>query len=423
MIIGGGPAGLQAALQCRRSWAGKSVLLLEAEEDLGYSKPSLPQFMSGQAGEEQLFYWRAEEEDVLLQIQKGTGVQALDPARRTLRLENEEEIRYEKLILAPGGFPLLPPLLRRDDLPGGIFAVRTLQAAREIRKWLPTHRRAVILGAGLVGIKTAAYLRVAGFDVAVVDKEDRLLPQALTGEAARVVEKHFQNLNVQVFLGSLLEDFQGVKGEITAVRVAGKWLPCDTLLIAAGSAPRLAFLQDSGLLENGELLVTPSLKTRDPHIFAAGDAVTIADPSGAKFKPWTWPQAVAQGKRAAENLYLSSPAPILASTHPNSMNLQVLSLAVLGPRNPGSQVLSWRKPSRGVHREIFLHDRKLDGGTLIGDISGAGPLHQLMINREEAAERAMEGLKPASRVYPQSPSGSPPRRRRARILFPEEKGK
>jgi assimilatory nitrate reductase electron transfer subunit len=281
----------------------------------------------------------------------------------------------------------------------------------------------VILGGGLGGVKIAAYLRVAGFEVAVVDKEDRLLPQALTGEAARVVEKHFQNLNIQVFLGSLIEDFQGANGEITGVRVAGKWLPCTTLLIAVGSTPRLAFLRDSGLLEDGELLVAPSLKTRDPHIFAAGDAVTIADPSGAKFKPWTWPQAVAQGKRAAENLFLSSPAPILAPTRPNSMNLQGLSLAVLGPRNPGAEVLSWRKPSRGVHREIFLHNRKLDGGALIGDISGAGPLHQLMIRGEEVGEGAIQSPKPANRVYQQFASGSSRRRRRARILFPEEKEK
>jgi 3-phenylpropionate/trans-cinnamate dioxygenase ferredoxin reductase subunit len=91
---------------------------------------------------------------------------------------------------------------------------------------------------------------------------------------------------------------EGTYGEgiLKSVKLEGKWVPCDTLLIGVGSAPNVAFLDGSGLLENGKLLVSSCLQSHDPKIFAAGDAVTIATPEGKEITPWTWPQAVSQGK-------------------------------------------------------------------------------------------------------------------------------
>ncbi|HEX7372933.1 MAG TPA: FAD/NAD(P)-binding oxidoreductase, partial [Thermodesulfobacteriota bacterium] len=95
VIIGSGPAGIQAAIQSRQSWPRKSITLVEGESHVGYCRPLLPQFMAGQAKEEKLFLFKPGE-DPLLQLKTGAKVQSLDREKQTLKLENGEEIRYER---------------------------------------------------------------------------------------------------------------------------------------------------------------------------------------------------------------------------------------------------------------------------------------------------------------------------------------
>jgi len=397
IVVGGGPAGFQAGIHCRQCWPKKSVTIIEAEKEIGYSRPLLPQFMGGQLKEEKLFIWRTIA-DPLFQVRTGIKVQLVDKANQTLQLENQEKLQYERLILAPGGSPIIPLLGSRNSLKG-IFPVRSLTTARQIREWLSEHRQIIVLGGGLVGVKTAVYLQLSGFQVSLVEKEAHLLPQALTASASKLVENHLQQMGIRLFWECPLTEIQGDHGEIKFIKLGGQYVPCDTLLIAAGSTPNVAFLEDSGLLENGELLVSPALQTRDPKIFAAGDAVTISASKGEKLTPWTWPQAFSQGELAAENLYRSVPLPLNFLTRPNSLNLHGLSVIILGPPVPGAEVISYGSPSEGVYRELFLVDGRIVGGALIGDISGAGPLHTMMIGGQKIDGELSKLIKPRARIF------------------------
>jgi NADPH-dependent 2,4-dienoyl-CoA reductase/sulfur reductase-like enzyme len=375
--------------------------------------------MAGQAKEEKLFLFKPGE-DPLLQVKTGAKVQSLDREKRSLQLENGEEIRYERLILAPGGRPIIPRLQGAGGLEG-IFPVRNLPEAQMVRSWITKEQKIIVLGGGLVGVKTAVYLRSAGFQVSVVEKEGHLLPQAVKGDAAGLVETHFRQMGIDLYLSQTLEAAEGDRGKIKRARVGGQWVPCDTLFLAVGSTPNLSFLESSGLLEGGKLRVSSSLQTKDPGIFAAGDAVTIFSADGKKYTPWTWPQAVSQGKLAAANLYRPHPLPLKALTRVNSMNLQGLALNMLGASVEGSEEVSYAFQAGGILRQVFLLDGRIIGGALVGDISGAGPMHHLMINGKDSAQEISRLIEPSFGLMPWGLSDRGLERRRARLIPGEEK--
>lgn len=376
IIVGGGAAGFQAAVTSRSVWPGNAVTLIDAENEWGYYRTLLPQFMVGAVPEEKIFIPRRAD-DPLLTVRTGVRVKTLDRKDSRLTLDNGETLRYDRLILAHGGVPYLPGILAGPSCKG-VFPVRDLTTARTTRAWLADHRQVIVFGGSLVGVKTAVHLSQAGFEVSLVVRRGHILLRALSKEAARVVETHLTKMGIRLFVNSPLEDVRVERGAITALKAGGKWISGNTLLVAAGTTPDTSFLDGTGLLTDGQLIVSQALQTADPRIFAAGDVAVISHSTGEKISPNTWPQAVSQGRLAAENLYRSSPLPHRDLTRVNAMELHGLPMVILGPPVDGAEVIAYSRPDENVRRELFLVGGKPIGGALIGDISAAGTLRALI---------------------------------------------
>ncbi len=411
-IIGGGVAGLQAATTLRRRWPNRRVLLIDPEREIGYFRALLPQFMARSIDEKRLFFWHPDD-DRQVEVRTGVSVQALDRNSRFLTLDDGTRVDYDRLIIASGGHSLVPPVCNGGPH-RGMFPIRGLAAAQAVRSWLPGHASVVVLGGGLVGIKTAIALADAGLTVILIEKRNWLLSQAITPEAARLIEAHLRRKNISLFLGRSIDDLRVLSGEITGVRTGTTWLSCQTLLVAAGSTPDVGFLRDSGLLKEGKLIVSNSLQTNDRYTFAAGDVVTISGTE--ECTPWTWPQAVIQGKLAAINCYETQLESVARLTRVNSMNLNGLSLTVLGAPVAGATGFSYSDDAAGIYRELYFKDGRIVGGALVGDSSGAGHLHAMMVSGERHAADVEALVRPSGSMLPRTSWSYKKRIRRAYLL-------
>ncbi len=412
VIIGAGAAGMQTAAACREQWPDRQVTVVDAEAEVGYYRTLIPQFINRSLTEDKLFFWN-QKNDPQLQVLSGVAVESVDRTNRAIHLSSGQKIHYGRLVIASGGRPVVPSPCQIGKI-RGIFPVRSLAAARLARDWLQTNPEVVILGGGLVGVKMAAHL--AGFDIPVtlIEREPQLLPQALSPEAARAVAEHLDKKNIRLLLGYTIEDLQVAGGSIRAVRVDDSWLDCRTLFVAAGSVPELGFLTDSGLLVENRLEVTASLQTLDSSVFGAGDAVTIVDEQS--HTPWTWPQAMVQGKLAAANIYAQAPRNLERLTRVNTMNLNGLSLAILGVPVSDAARTTWGAPDSNVYRELFVRDGRIVGGALLGDISSAGRLHQMMTCGPLDHRLIEEFLEPGSKAISRNSASCRGYRRQATML-------
>ncbi|MGB9698840.1 MAG: NAD(P)/FAD-dependent oxidoreductase [Thermodesulfobacteriota bacterium] len=383
VIVGGGPAGMAAALESRQLWPHNSVAIIEAEEAIGCCRPLLPQFLAGQVGEEKVFLNKIDQ-DGQLKIITGKRVIKLDRPKRILYLEDGPEMQYDRLLLAPGGKPIIPHLegLHHGQ---GIFAVRNFPEVKKAKAWINQDHQIFILGGGLVGVKTAIALRTAGWQISLVEKEDQLLPKVLPSNAAAFLTDYLHQLGIRIFLGETIAQIEEVAGQIKKVKMRGQWYTCDALLLAMGARPHLSFLEESELLTEGKLLVSPTMQTKDPRIFAAGDAATIKHPNGRELNLWTWPQAVRQGQLAAANFYRSNPLNLKILTKANSLNLAGFPLHIIEGSKEYDKELIYISPRGNCLRQIFLKDKKLVGGVFMGNITQTGLIHYLVINEQEGA--------------------------------------
>ena len=420
VVIGGGAAGLNAALTCREQYPDVPVTLVDGEGEIGYYRTLTPMFTTGQMPEEKLFFWRPGE-DALLQAHLGVTVSSLDRNACRVTLSDGRELPYERLILACGGRPIVPPVFENRDWPKGVFAVRSLATARRIKAWLPDHRRIAVLGGGLVGTKSSIFLALAGFQVVLVERESHILPTVLSDASARPIEKRLKELGVDVHTKATIDDIRQAEGAVRGVHVSGGgWIDCDTFLIGVGSTPDIDFLAGTGLIdEAGELAVSTTLQTLDPRIFAVGDAVTIKTADGQRHYPWTWPQAQKQGRVAGANAFRPWPVPVPRVTRVNAQNLSGVPIMILGGPGVGSSTIS--RPGTGdVWREFFMEEGRIVGGALVGDIAGAGPLHAAMVRGDDVGGNEADLLKTRTTAFSKGAFHRLAQTRRARHLVKEE---
>ncbi|MFP4331311.1 MAG: FAD-dependent oxidoreductase [Spirochaetaceae bacterium] len=306
LIIGGVAAGATAAARARRVSKEAEITILEAGRDISFANCGLPYYISGDIDRRSKLILQSPEsfrEQYNVRVEVETEVTAIDRDRHTVTARRKGEeltLSYDKLILAQGGKPVVPPIPGVEK--SHVFSLWTLEDmdAIETRIQRGEPRKAVVIGGGFIGLEMVEALRKRGIAVDLVERLPHVMPY-LEPEIAGYLQEELLAHDVGVYTNAAVTSI----GDRTVTLEDGRSLEAEMVLISVGVKPTLTVAQEAGLElgEAGGLLVDETLRTTDPDIFAAGDMVEIEHRvSGRKVRiPLAGP-ANRQGRIAATNV-------------------------------------------------------------------------------------------------------------------------
>ena len=286
VVIGGGAAGLKAASRIRRKDGNANITVVEAGKYISLGKCGLPYYVGGLVHElddlrkttygavrDEEFFRKLKNIDVLSE----TVATEIDRKRKVVKIErrgSEDELGYDYLVISTGARPLKPPIEGINA--EGVTTFATPEDAEKIiEMWEEGAEKAVIIGAGFIGLESAEALRNLDMEVTVIEMMDRVAPAMLDKEMAILVENHLREKGVKVLTSTRVEKIVTENGKVGAVIANGREYPADIVIVAAGIKPNSEIAEKAGLKigETGGIWVDEYMRTSDESIYAGGDCV------------------------------------------------------------------------------------------------------------------------------------------------------
>jgi 3-phenylpropionate/trans-cinnamate dioxygenase ferredoxin reductase subunit len=302
VIVGASLAGAKAAETLRTEGFDGRVVLIGAEPERPYERPPLTKgYLLGREPAEKAYVhdesWYDQHK---VELRLGVTVTGIDRSAREVRLATGGPLRYDRLLLTTGASP------RRLEVPGaeldGVHYVRTLQDSSALRDALsPGDRRVVVVGAGWIGLETAAAAREYGNTVVIIGPEATPLSRSLGPELGEVFAGLHRRHGVELRLGEGATELRGAGSGVSAVlTTAGQEVPADVVVVGVGARPNTGLAGSAGLKVDNGIVVDASLRTSDPHIYAAGDVANYYHPLfGRHLRVEHWANALNGGPAAA----------------------------------------------------------------------------------------------------------------------------
>ena len=287
LIIGGGAAGLKAASRARRKDAEATITVVDAGKYPSIGRCGLPYYVGGLVHEidnlrettygavrDESYFKRLKNIDVLTL----TRAVEIDRERRSVKIVKqsggEDELNYDYLVIATGARPVKPPI-EGIDSEGVVTLFNPEDAEKIIEMWEEGAEKAVIIGAGLIGLESAEALKNLDMEVTVIEMQDRVAPNLLDREIAALVEQHLKEKGVQIFTRTRVEKILSEDGKVKGVVAGGREIPAEIVIVATGVKPNVELAERAGLKigETGAIWVNEYMQTSDDRIYAGGDCV------------------------------------------------------------------------------------------------------------------------------------------------------
>ena len=302
LILGAGAAGVTAAEVLRKNDPAAAITLVNGEDEPPYARMAIPYVLSGKIGTTGTFLRHdpAHYEKLGVTLAKGRAV-ALDAKARTVRLDNGQQLPYDRLLIATGSHPT------REAVPGidlpGVHTCWTLADARAIVDRIKPGTRVVQMGAGFVGCIIMEGLVKRGAKLTVMVRSGLMVSRMINPAAGNMIKRWCETKGVRIMGKTQTARIDALGDGLAVTTSTGEVLPADLYLSAVGVKPNIEWLAASGVEIAGGLVVDDHMQTSLPGVYAAGDVAESVDcVTGRRQVNAIQPNAVEQGRIAALNM-------------------------------------------------------------------------------------------------------------------------
>ena len=270
VIIGAGHAGGMTAISLRQRQYQGSITLIGEENSLPYQRPALSKgFLAGEIEEKRLYLKSQDYFDKNnIRIIRNCKVVAIDRNNKTILLENQKQLGYEKLIIATGS---IVNKLKTSSRETDLYYLRTIRDSLKIREKLRSKNKITIIGAGYIGLEIASIATKKNLEVSVLELENRVMGRVVSAEVSDFFQKKHQSEGVEFKFNTSITDIEDRGKQKRIICSDGSFLNTDVVVIGVGIKPNIELAISSGLKCDNGILVDVNGQTSDPHIFAVGD--------------------------------------------------------------------------------------------------------------------------------------------------------
>lgn len=382
MIIGNSAAAL-GAIEAIRKVDGENPIRVVCKDRTSIYSRAVLTYLFREGFDESKIFLRPKEfySQMGVEFLPNKEVVSVDVKGHKIRLADDSSIPYDKLLIACGGIPYVPPMKGIDGIK--IFTLRHLEDAKKIIEEERHSKKIVFSGAGLVCLQALNSMYKKGKEYTLIVASQQVLSQMLDKGASQLLEENMRLRGIEILKGRDIIEIGENKAKKRLLLDNGNQIETDMLIVGKGVIPNVEFLRDSSISINEGILVNDFMETNVPDIYAAGDVAQAPDfLLEKKTLLGIWPDAIMEGKIAGFNM-AGRKIRYSGGLRTNVTWLFGLPAASLGMlKNPGKyEEISYKDPGHKIYRSFLLEDKRIVGASLIGKISDIGCIHDLIRKR------------------------------------------
>lgn len=381
ILIGNGMAGAKLLEELVETCLDKYEITVFGNEPYGnYNRIMLSPLLAGDKSLDDIIIngreWY-EEHNITLHAGVDKEVVKIDRVHKQVITKDGSTAKYDRLVIATGSKPFILPI-EGNDLEG-VMSFRDVADVNAMISAADQYKKAVVIGAGLLGLEAAMGLSIRGMDVTVVHNNSVPLNRQLDAEAGELLKAELEERGLSFAMDANTESIIGENGHVTAVKIAdGRVIEADIVIMAIGIRPNFQLAQDAELHCERGIVVSDTLQTYDPTIYALGECIQHRGDTFGLVAP-----LYDQAKVLAN--HLSEHGVAQYATLPTATKLKVtgISLYSVGEfmGDEHTESLIYRDKSQSVYKKIVLKDQKIIGAVMYGDTLDGPFFQELMDNK------------------------------------------